>query len=89
MGWKTGGWAPCPGPLRLNGVGHVFASPVGAANRVYITGRGGATLVISHDASPELLAANRLDESFSASPAIAGRQLFLRGEQSLYCLAEE
>jgi hypothetical protein len=29
-----------------------------------------------------------LDDSFSASPATAGRELFLRGERRLYCLKE-
>ncbi|MBI1924728.1 PQQ-like beta-propeller repeat protein [Candidatus Poribacteria bacterium] len=77
-----------PGALRLNGIGYVFASPVGAAGRVYITDRDGATLVISHDDSPKFLALNRLDDSFSASPAVVGNELFLRGEEYLYCIAE-
>lgn len=78
-----------PGPLRLHGIRYVFASPVGAADRVYITDRDGTTLVISHDANPEVLALNRLDDSFSASAAIVGRELFLRGQQNLYCIAAE
>jgi len=36
----------------------------------------------------EVLARNTLDDSFSASAALVGRELFLRGEQFLYCLAE-
>ncbi len=78
-----------PGPFRLNGIRTVFASPVGASNRVYITDRDGTTAVISHDDTPELLALNRLDDSFSASAALVGRELFLRGEEYLYCIAEE
>lgn len=78
-----------PSPFRLNGLSYVFASPVGAADRVYITDRDGTTLVISHDASPEVLALNRLDDSFSASAAVVGRELFLRGQRNLYCIAEE
>jgi outer membrane protein assembly factor BamB len=78
-----------PGPFRLNGIGYVFASPVGAHSRVYITDRDGTTLVISHDDIPKPLALNRLDDSFSASPAVVGNELFLRGEQYLYCIAEE
>ena len=78
-----------PGPMRLNGISNVFASPVGAANRVYITDRDGATLVMSHDDHPRVLAINQLDDSFSASAALAGRELFLRGERNLYCIAEE
>jgi len=84
---KTG--EPRFGPLRLDGIRTVFASPVAAANRVYVTDRGGVTLVISHGDNPRLLAMNRLDDVFSASPALAGRELYLRGEKSLYCLSGE
>jgi outer membrane protein assembly factor BamB len=62
---------------------------VAAAGRVYITDRDGATLVLSHtDGEPEVLAVNRLDDSFSASAALVGRDIFLRGERHLYCLSE-
>jgi hypothetical protein len=36
-----------------------------------------------------MLAVNRLDDTFSASAALVGRELFLRGERYLYCIAEE
>ena len=77
------------GPFRLNGIRNVYASPVGAADRVYITDRDGTSLVISHDEAPRVLALNRLDDSFSASAAVVGSELFLRGQQYLYCIAEE
>lgn len=77
------------GPFRLAGIRNVYASPVGAAGRVYITDRDGTTLVISHEETPQVLARNQLDDSFSASAAIVGRELFLRGQQSLYCIVEE
>ncbi|MEM7200932.1 MAG: PQQ-binding-like beta-propeller repeat protein [Planctomycetota bacterium] len=77
------------GPFRLEGLFNIYASPVGAAGRVYITDRDGTTLVLSHDdEAPEILALNRLEDRFSASAAIAGDELFLRGERFLYCLAE-
>ena len=77
------------GPFRLGGIRNVYASPVGAANRLYITDRQGATLVMSHADLPKMLAVNRLDDSFSASAAVAGGELFLRGQRNLYCIAEE
>ena len=76
------------GPFRLGGVTDIYASPVAAANRIYITDRQGATLVISGDATPKFLARNVLNDSFSASAAIVGRELFLRGTRKLYCIAE-
>ncbi|MGH9251628.1 MAG: PQQ-binding-like beta-propeller repeat protein [Acidimicrobiales bacterium] len=77
-----------PGAFRLAGIGNVYASPVAAAGRVYVTDRDGATLVLRDGDEPEVLALNRLDDRFSASAAVAGRELFLRGERRLYCLAE-
>jgi hypothetical protein len=35
------------------------------------------------------LAVNHLNDSFSASAALADRELYLRGEKFLYCIAEE
>ncbi len=78
-----------PGALRLTGLRSLYASPVGAAGRVYFSDLEGATLVIQHADDPEVLALNQLDDSFSASAAIAGRELFLRGERFLYCIAED
>ena len=75
-----------PGPLRLPGIGNVYASPVAAAERIYVTDLSGATLVLSHSETPEALAVNRLEDSFSASVALAGRQLYLRGEKNLYAI---
>ena len=77
------------GPFRLSGIGNVYASPVAAANRLYVTDRTGTTLVISHEQNPRILAINQLDDSFSASVALVDRELFLRGEKFLYCISEE
>jgi outer membrane protein assembly factor BamB len=75
-------------PFRLPEIRNVYASPVGAAGRVYITDLDGTTVVISHGDSPTVLAINRLDDSFSASATPVGGELFLRGERYLYCIAE-
>lgn len=77
-----------PGAIRLAGIGNIYASPVAAAGRVYVTDLDGVTAVVSHAAVPRVLAINRLKEPVAASAAIAGRDLFLRGEKSLYRLAE-
>jgi hypothetical protein len=75
--WKT----------TLPGRGH--STPIVWQDRVYLTDREGTTLVVSHEEVPQILAANELDDTFSASAAIAGRELFLRGQRSLYCIAAE
>jgi len=76
-------------PLRLPGIGDVYASPVAAAGRLYISDLSGSTLVLSDELPPRALALNRLPERFHASAALAGAELFLRGEHSLYCIAED
>jgi outer membrane protein assembly factor BamB len=75
--------------LRLEGIrDFIFSSPVGAANRIYITSRDGVTIVLRRDGTNAVLAVNHLDDAFSASAALADRELYLRGEKSLYCIAE-
>ena len=76
-----------PGAMRLDGIENVYASPVAAAGRIYVTDLDGLTVVLEHAETRRILARNQLRESFSASAAIAGRELFLRGRRSLYCLA--
>jgi len=72
---------------RLDAVPNVFASPVGAAGRVYVPGRDGATVVLRHGATFETLAVNKLDDGFDASPALVDKEIYLRGYQYLYCIS--
>jgi outer membrane protein assembly factor BamB len=75
-------------PFRLADLRDIFASPVGAADRIYVTSREGATVVVRHGDDPAILAVNRLEDTFSASAALVERELYLRGEQFLYCIAD-
>jgi hypothetical protein len=80
---------PRGSPLRLEGINDfIFASPVGAAGRIYVTSRDGVTVVLRHDKENAALAVNKLEDSFSASAALVGREFYLRGERFLYCIAE-
>ena len=76
-----------PGPMRLGVIGDVYASPVGASGRIYVTDRNGTTMVITHDDEPKLLAINRIEEEVNASLSIAGNDLFLRTVDHLYCIS--
>lgn len=84
---KTG--KPYYDQQRLEEMKGVYASLVGADDRVYVVGRNGVTYVVKRGAEFEVLAINKLDESFSASPAIAGNELYLRGRKHLYCIATQ
>ena len=84
---KTG--RPIIDRIRLAGLGSIYASPVGAAGRIYIVGRNGVTVVLRQSDKIEVLATNRLDDPIDASPAFAGKQMFLRSDRYLYCLEEK
>ena len=71
------------GPFRIDLLREIYSSPVAASDHVYITSREGLTIVISHQDEPKPIAFNTLDDSFSASAAISGNQIFLRGEKYL------
>jgi outer membrane protein assembly factor BamB len=77
------------GPFRLGALRDIYASPVCANDRIYFTDLDGMTMVVQHGETPQPLATNRLNDSFSASAAIVGDAIYLRGKKSLYCLAEE
>ena len=80
---------PILSTVRLPEIKGLYASPVAAAGRIYFTGREGTTVVIEPGDELKVLAVNHLDDAFDASPAIVGRQMFLRGEKYLYCLEEK
>jgi outer membrane protein assembly factor BamB len=69
--------------------GLIWASPVRAGDRLYVTNQRGTTVVFR--ANPEkfeLLAENDLGESSNSTLAVADRQVFLRTFENLYCIEE-
>ncbi|MEO8353185.1 MAG: PQQ-binding-like beta-propeller repeat protein, partial [Chthoniobacteraceae bacterium] len=68
--------------------GGVYASPIAADGKVYLVGRDGKSVVIKDAPTLEPIATNELDDRFDASPAAVAGELFLRGHEFLYCLAE-
>jgi len=73
---------------RLNGISHIFASPSGVGDKVYILGENGVTIVIRCGSEFHVQSKNTLDDKFDASPVIAGDEIFLRGHQYLYCISD-
>lgn len=74
---------------RLIDIRGVYTSPVAAKNRLYVLGRNGVCVVIRHGPRFEILATNRLEDNFSASPVIVGKDLYLRGHKYLYCISSK
>jgi outer membrane protein assembly factor BamB len=85
---------------RIEGIENIYASPVAAADHIYLSGREGLTVVIKRgefdrpaagtDAKPKaiILHSNQLDDRFDASPAVVGDSLYLRGRENLYCISK-
>jgi outer membrane protein assembly factor BamB len=64
--------------------GNFNASPLYADGRIYFCSRDGGTYVIAPGRDFRLLAENRLDGGFYASPAVVEKSLVLRTDKALY-----
>jgi len=65
------------------------ASPVGANGKLYLATEDGDVVVVKMGEKYEALATNSLpDQMFIASPAIAGGSLYLRSQNTLFCIRE-
>ena len=73
-------------PQRIGG--NYSASPVYAEGRIYFLNEEGKTMVIEAGRQFKVLAENRLDGGFMASPAIAEKAFFLRTKTHLYRIEE-
>jgi outer membrane protein assembly factor BamB len=87
---------------RLTGIENIYASPVAAGDKIYLTSREGNTLVLkrgeiekgaegadSDKGKVVIMATNKLDDRFDSSAAIVGDAIYLRGRESLYCISAE
>ena len=65
------------------------ASPVGANGKLYLATEDGDVVVIKMGEKFEVIATNTLeDQVFIASPVIAAGELFLRGQNHLFCISQ-
>ena len=71
---------------RLRGaVDHYFASPVAGDGKVYIVSQSGVVVVLDAAGDQAILSTGELDDEVYATPAIAGRRIFIRTRGALYC----
>jgi len=77
------------GPSRLPGLSSIYASPIAADGYVFLTGRSGTTVVIRDADELQIVARNSVGETVDATPAPVDNELFIRGEQHLFCIAEK
>jgi outer membrane protein assembly factor BamB len=68
--------------------GDHWASPLYAGGKLYFSSKqGDVTVLPALRQEPGIVARNKLNGSFMASPAVAGESLILRSTTHLYCLA--
>jgi len=60
------------------------ASPIHASGRVYFFDQDGKTTVVEAGREYKVIATNRLEDGFMASPAASGSALYLRTKSALY-----
>jgi outer membrane protein assembly factor BamB len=66
----------------------ITASPIAGDGRIYIQAEDGECYIIKPGPEFEILAVNKLDEVFCASPAVSTGRIFLRGRKHLYCIGK-
>ncbi len=64
-----------------------YASPVAADGKIFVASASGKVTVLKADAQWEILGTNDLGEEIWATPAIAGKNLFIRTRNALYSFA--
>jgi outer membrane protein assembly factor BamB len=69
------------------GGGEVYASPVAADGKVYVSSTEGSVLVLEAGGDWSILAENDLGEPIYATPAIADGRLYVRTRGTLYAFA--
>ncbi len=72
---------------QIEGVFGTYASLVTSKDRIYVMGREGKCAVLKPGPKLEVLATNKLDDRTDASVALVGPELFIRGKENLYCIA--
>ena len=66
-----------------------YASPVAAGDKIYAVSRTDGTFVLAAQPEFQLLGQNKIETDksrFDATPAVSNGQLFLRSNESLYCI---
>ena len=69
--------------------GNYSASPISCDGKIYCCSEDGKTTVLAPAKQFRRLASNQLDGRFMASPAVAGRALFLRSDTHLYRIEQK
>ena len=73
---------------RIPGIKSTYASPIAAGGHVYLTGRAGTTVVLKDSNVLDIVSTNSVGEPVDTTPAPVGKELFIRGQNHLFCISE-
>lgn len=73
------------GQIRL--AGSFWASPILAGSTIVAANKEGKTFLVSTDGEPKIIAENELPGTFTATPALADGNVYLRSETTLWKVA--
>ncbi|PYP83129.1 MAG: pyrrolo-quinoline quinone [Blastocatellia bacterium AA13] len=68
--------------------GAYSASPIAADGKIYLSSEDGDIFVVKAGPTYELLADNAMGEVMMATPAISDGMIFVRGQNTLFCIAD-
>lgn len=71
---------------RVPNMSRLIACPVATGDQLLLLDESGSAAIIKAGPAFEVVGSGQLDDSFWASPAVAGGDLFLRGVDDLYCV---
>jgi outer membrane protein assembly factor BamB len=71
---------------RIPGAAAFWTSPWAADGKIFCLDDAGTTYVLDGGPEFKLIGTNKLNEMFWASPAVAGRSVYLRSVDHLYCV---
>ena len=75
---------------RLPKASNLKASPVGANGKLYIATEDGDVVVLKMGEKFEVIGVNTIeDQVFIATPVIADGEIYLRGQNTLFCISEK
>ena len=75
---------------RLPKAYNLKSSPIGANGKLYVATEDGDVVVLKMGEKFEVIATNHLtDQIFIATPVIAAGDLYLRGQNTLFCISEK
>jgi outer membrane protein assembly factor BamB len=82
--------SPLYAQVRLPKAANLKASPVGANGKLYLATEDGDVVVVRMGEKFEVIATNTLaDQMFIATPVIVAGELFLRGQNQLFCISQK